>query len=349
MTTNELCLLLGDVVAGRVSRLPGGKLTFEYDRAYAATETAHATPLSVSMPIQVASHTDGRITPWLWGLLPDNDAVLNRWSRAFHVSARSPFSLLSTPLGLDCPGNVRLVPSDQLSSVENEPDLSDVEWLTEAQVAQRLRDLKQDGTAWLGAGNSGRFSLAGAQAKTALVWDDGRWGEPRGATATTHILKPAIEGFDDHDLNEHLCLTAMRAAGLLAVHSSVERFEDQSAIAVARYDRSPCGQQVRVHQEDLCQALGVHPAGQYQNEGGPGPRRSRACSGGSCRRRIARGTTDDLPGCARLELGHRRYGRARQELLTDADAATRSASPRSTMWLPHCPTDPSPSRRCVWQ
>ncbi len=273
MTTNELCLLLGDVVAGRVSRLPGGKLTFEYDRAYAATETAHATPLSVSMPIQVASHTDGRITPWLWGLLPDNDAVLNRWSRAFHVSARSPFSLLSTPLGLDCPGNVRLVPSDQLSSVENEPDLSDVEWLTEAQVAQRLRDLKQDGTAWLGAGNSGRFSLAGAQAKTALVWDDGRWGEPRGATATTHILKPAIEGFDDHDLNEHLCLTAMRAAGLLAVHSSVERFEDQSAIAVARYDRLfRRRHQVRVHQEDLCQALGVHPVRKYQNEGGPGPK-----------------------------------------------------------------------------
>jgi serine/threonine-protein kinase HipA len=273
LTTNELSLLLGDVVAGRVTRLPGGKLTFEYDRAYAATEPAHATPLSVSMPILVASHTDSWITPWLWGLLPDNDAVLNRWSRTFHVSARSPFSLLSTPLGLDCPGNVRLVPSDQLPGVENEPDLSDVEWLTEAQVAQRLRELKQDGTAWLGAGNSGRFSLAGAQAKTALVWDDGRWGEPRGATATTHILKPAIEGFDDHDLNEHLCLTAMRAAGLLAVHSSVERFEDQSAIAVARYDRLfRRRHQVRVHQEDLCQALGVHPVRKYQNEGGPGPK-----------------------------------------------------------------------------
>ena len=28
----------------------------------------------------------------------------------------------------------------------------------------------------------------------------------------------------------------------------------------------------RVHQEDMCQALGVHPARKYQNEGGPGPK-----------------------------------------------------------------------------
>lgn len=269
-TTTELCLLLGDAVAGRVTRLTGGKLAFEYDPEYAAAEPARATPLSVSMPIAISSHTDSRIEPWLWGLLPDNNAVLDRWSRAFHVSARSPLSLLSTPLGLDCPGNVRLVPPDQLPGIESEPN---VEWLSEAQVAQRLRELKRDGTAWLGAGNAGRFSLAGAQAKTALLWEDGRWGDPQGSVATSHILKPAIEGFDDHDLNEHLCLTAMRGAGLLAVRSSVEQFEEQTAIVVARYDRTVRGrQQRRVHQEDLCQALSVHPARKYQNEGGPGPK-----------------------------------------------------------------------------
>lgn len=29
---------------------------------------------------------------------------------------------------------------------------------------------------------------------------------------------------------------------------------------------------LRIHQEDLCQALGVHPSNKYQNDGGPGPR-----------------------------------------------------------------------------
>jgi serine/threonine-protein kinase HipA len=41
---------------------------------------------------------------------------------------------------------------------------------------------------------------------------------------------------------------------------------------VERYDRlpQPDGTIQRVHQEDMCQALGVPPTGKYQNEGGPG-------------------------------------------------------------------------------
>ena len=64
-------------------------------------------------------------------------------------------------------------------------------WLTEDEVAQRLRDLREDSTAWLGRSFTGQFSLAGAQAKTALLLEDGRWAVPSGALATTHILKPA--------------------------------------------------------------------------------------------------------------------------------------------------------------
>ncbi|TCO48235.1 serine/threonine-protein kinase HipA [Kribbella antiqua] len=271
MSVTELCLLLGDELAGTVTRLSNGKLNFRYDDTY-VSKGATATPISVSMPTHVTPHTDSQITPWLWGLLPDDDAVLNRWAREFQVSAGSAFALLATPVGEDCPGAVRLIPPDRLPAVA-EPGLTDVDWLGEAQIAQRLRDLKRDNTAWLGANHAGRFSLAGAQAKTALLRDGDRWGDPHGSVATSHILKPAIEGLDNHDLNEHLCLSAMQAAGLFAVGSRIERFEDQSAIVVARYDRRlRDGRQIRVHQEDLCQALGVHPVRKYQNEGGPGPR-----------------------------------------------------------------------------
>lgn len=52
--------------------------------------------------------------------------------------------------------------------------------------------------------------------------------------------------------------------------TSVERFGDASAIVVERYDRTWIdGVLVRVHQEDMCQALGVHPDGKYQRDGGP--------------------------------------------------------------------------------
>jgi serine/threonine-protein kinase HipA len=76
-----------------------------------------------------------------------------------------------------------------------------------------------------------------------------------------------------HDLNEHLCLDACRRLGLLAVRSRVQDFGDERAIVIERYDRAtaPDGStQVRIHQEDLCQALGVRPSGKYQSDGGPG-------------------------------------------------------------------------------
>lgn len=103
--------------------------------------------------------------------------------------------------------------------------------------------------------------MAGAQAKTALPYRDGRSGEPSGAAATTHILKPAVVGFDDHDPNEHLCLDAARRVGLVVARTRIMRFGDETAVVVDPYERRVTDAGVvRVHQEDLCQSLSVHPA-----------------------------------------------------------------------------------------
>jgi serine/threonine-protein kinase HipA len=68
-------------------------------------------------------------------------------------------------------------------------------------------------------------------------------------------------------------LDAAHRAGLVVARTRVARFGKESAIVVDRYDRRFVdGSLVRVHQEDLCQALGVPPARKYQNEGGPSPR-----------------------------------------------------------------------------
>jgi serine/threonine-protein kinase HipA len=264
--TTSLAVLLGDARAGTLERLPGGRLRFAYDDAY--REQRGATPLSLSMPLQVREHPDRVVSPWLWGLLPDNERVLGRWAREHHVSASSPFALLATPIGHDCAGAVRFVDPEAVEDALQRP--GDVRWLTEEQVAQRLRELREDGTSWHGRRVPGQFSLAGAQAKTALLLRDGRWGVPSGAEATSHILKPAVTGLDDRDLNEHLCLDAARRAGLTAAKTRVVRFGEESAIVVTRYDRRAVdGRLVRVHQEDVAQALGVHPADKYQRDGGP--------------------------------------------------------------------------------
>jgi serine/threonine-protein kinase HipA len=267
--TDSLIVVLDDTIAGALTRLAGGRLRFDYDDVY--RDSRSATPLSVSMPTTVRSHPDGQISPWLWGLLPDNQAVLERWARNFQASASSPFSLLATPIGHDCAGAVRFAVPDKVDEIIGEPGA--VTWLTDDEVAQRLRELREDTTAWLGREFTGQFSLAGAQAKTALLYEDGRWGVPSGSAATSHILKPAVAGLDDHDLNEHLCLDAAGRAGLVVARTRVARFGDESAIVVDRYDRRRVQDRlVRIHQEDMAQALGVHPARKYQNEGGPGPR-----------------------------------------------------------------------------
>jgi len=55
--------------------------------------------------------------------------------------------------------------------------------------------------------------------------------------------------------------------------SRVVRFGAERAVVVERYDRTrhDDGTVSRVHQEDMCQALGVPPTAKHQDEGGPGP------------------------------------------------------------------------------
>lgn len=261
----RLTVFNGDLEVGVISRV-GSQITFTYADSYRSLRTA--TPLSVSMPLITSRHTDRVITPWLWGLLPDSEAVLKRWAREMHTTTAHPLGILAHQ-GRDLPGAFQIIPDEGAAGYA--PGEAGITWMTAEDVAQRLAQVRRDHTAWLGAAGDGRWSLAGAQAKIALRFEDGRWGEPRGVEPTTHILKPAIEGLAQHDLNEHLCLSALRHLAVPAARTSVQSFNAERAIVVERYDRARAGSGslVRLHQEDVCQALSVHPDHKYEAEGGP--------------------------------------------------------------------------------
>lgn len=265
-TRPGLVVVMGGRVAGVVTQR-AGLLELTYDDAW--RDDPAATPLSSSLPLAARVHGDARVRPFLWGLLPDSDQVLERWARSYQVSPQNPFALLRH-VGEDCAGAAQFVEPERVEAIIAGD--GGVEWLDDAGIADRIRTLRSDPTAWHAA-TTGQFSLAGAQAKTALHHDPatGRWGDPWGAVPTTHIVKPAVTGFDDHDLNEHICLEAARVLGLRAAESGVTGFGDERAIVIERYDRArlPGRAVVRVHQEDLCQALGVPPTRKYENEGGP--------------------------------------------------------------------------------
>jgi serine/threonine-protein kinase HipA len=118
-----------------------------------------------------------------------------------------------------------------------------------------------------------RLSLAGAQPKLPVVIEAGRVALPlNAATATTHILKPEPERFPGLVANELFCMRLARAASLPV--AEVERATTVSGLPyliVERYDRDLTSDPIRrLHQEDVCQALGIASDRKYQSEGGPG-------------------------------------------------------------------------------
>jgi serine/threonine-protein kinase HipA len=267
--TKELIALLDGRETGRVVRDNRGKLTFTYNGQW--RNAADAYPLSLSMPITLAEHPNAKIDPFLWGLLPDNEIILASWARKFHASARNAFSLIAY-VGEDCAGAVQFVQPARLNAILGAA-APPVEWLDEKEIGKRLRALREDQSAWRAPRDTGQFSLAGAQPKTALLFENKKWGVPSGRIPTTHILKPPSGEFEGHAENEHFCLELARALGLPVVDSRIMHFKDEIAIVIERYDRARvAGTLHRVHQEDVCQAFAIPPTHKYQNEGGPGIR-----------------------------------------------------------------------------
>jgi serine/threonine-protein kinase HipA len=320
-TTKELAVMLYGAPIGSLRSDRNARLSFVYaDKARSARS---AVPLSLSLPLARREHGHDPVDAFLWGLLPDNENVLARWGREFHVSSRNPFALLAH-VGEDCAGAVQIVLPDRVREIEG-PGPVRVDWLGESEVAERLAALRRDETAWSRTDDEGRFSLAGAQPKVALFHDRQRWGVPIGRTPTTHILKPPTGAFHGQIEDEHFCLQLARKLGLPVASSRVMRFASEAAIVVERYDRvrmtpamaatmaataaaeaaaaaaragaagpaeaaaaaadaaqaaaraaglADLGKTqpvLRLHQEDMCQALGVRPQSKYQNEGGPSP------------------------------------------------------------------------------
>ncbi len=266
---DELAVLLQGRIAGVLRRGTSGPHTLAYDPAWRDDPDAYA--LSLALPLASRIHEGTAVAYYLRGLLSDSEPRLNAIAHRYGVRADDPFAILAH-IGEDCPGAVQFARPDRIAALEGHGPGS-IEWLSEHEVAQLLRDLSRENAAGGLAVSAGQFSLPGALPKAALAWDERlkRWGRPAGRSATTHILKPPLNGVPFHNEIEHLSLELARHVGCPAAASAVLRVEDQTAISVERYDRERRGRRiVRLHQEDLSQALGVNPRLKDAAEGAPG-------------------------------------------------------------------------------
>jgi serine/threonine-protein kinase HipA len=272
MKTQTLTVAMNGEIVGTLYREGNGAMSFQYSPEWLSEPGSRA--ISLSLPFQHSRIKGKEVFNFFSNLLPDSDAIIARMQARFHVETAHPFDLLAS-VGRDCVGAIQLYPpgSDIPSVMEilAEP-------LSEAQIGSLLENYHM---APLGMTQEGdfRISLAGAQEKTALLWYQNCWQQPRGSTPTSHIFKLPIGKIEQNNIdlresceNEWLCLRIARGFGFLVANASLASFAEKKVLIIERFDRrwATSGWLMRLPQEDFCQALGVSPALKYESHGGPG-------------------------------------------------------------------------------
>lgn len=268
--TSTLDVWLADTLIGKLHRRESGRVEFSYCADYVGE--LHATPLSLSMPVSRLSHGRDKAEPWIENLLPEDEKARVGWARRFGETRSDAFTLLQH-IGSDAPGAVRLVPEGISPS-----SLGGHEELSERTIGARLREIRDQDWAWVPSTEGDvRFSLAGQQSKFAVTKRENTWLEPTGRAASTHIIKPGMQGFrtarNDDQAAEFITMRAASKLGLRVAEVEIRHFDGEPAFLTQRFDRVTAqGKVLRIHQEDLCQALAVPPTRKYENDGGPSVR-----------------------------------------------------------------------------
>ncbi|MFO1054057.1 MAG: type II toxin-antitoxin system HipA family toxin [Planctomycetota bacterium] len=258
----ELGVWLGDDHVGVLAQSDDGAKSFAYLPDWLARADARA--ISLSLPLQESAFDDRITRAFFGGLLPEGE-VRERLARSLGRSARNEFALLEI-IGRECAGALSIVPRGEapLQNGRTANVALDID-----ELAKILGDLPRRP---LHIGGETRLSLAGAQDKLALVVRDDAFELPSGGTPSTHILKTPIAGFEDSVLDELFCLRLAERLALPVAPAKLLRIAGMDVLCVERFDRrrDVDGSLRRVHQEDICQALGIPADLKYQGEGGPG-------------------------------------------------------------------------------
>ena len=274
--TRRLGVWMNGERVGSWSIRSNGVHEFRYETTW--LEFHDTRPISLSLPLVPADdpYTGIAVEAFFENLLPDSVDIRRRIQRRFAAKSGSAFDLLAE-IGRDCVGAIQLLPAGEeprgIRTIEAEP-------LDEAGVARSLRNAVASLPLGQASGDDFRISIAGAQEKTAFLFNKGAWCKPLGSTPSTHIFKLPLGsiGAMQADMsgsveNEWLCSRIIEALGVPIAHSEIASFEDQTVLVVERFDRKPASDGswwIRLPQEDMCQATGTAPGEKYESEGGPG-------------------------------------------------------------------------------
>lgn len=230
--------------------------------AYTAPWMARAQPMAIAaIPLQPGRQSSGEVQAFFENLLPEGEL---RDYLAAQRKASTLFSLLLEVAGDTAGGFVILASGQTPQAPRYEPS-------TWEAIAAVLR--KTSAAAIDLRGRGARISLAGAQDKTSLaIFIDGVPRLPRGASPSTHILKPNIKRLAKvwHSAaNETIVMRTAAHCGLPTAEVFYEPHTE--SCVVRRFDRTSRsdGTLARLVQYDLCQLAGTVSGRKYEKEGGP--------------------------------------------------------------------------------
>lgn len=256
---DALLVMIDDVVVGRLWLDERKRFCFQYDKKWLEQSKI---PLSLSLPLRSGSYLDDESHPFFANLLPE-ERIRAVITRNLGVSVNNDFGLLER-IGGECAGAVSLFPES--AGPQREPGR--YRQLSPDELAAIIRELPQRP---LLAGEKGiRLSLAGAQKKLPVFYDDEQFHLGYGPLPSNYIIKPAIDDLDGTVENEAFCMALANEVGLDVPRSFIYQHDETRVFVVKRYDRVSRGDETsRLHQEDFCQALGITPEFKYETEGGP--------------------------------------------------------------------------------
>ncbi|MEI6704886.1 MAG: type II toxin-antitoxin system HipA family toxin [Deltaproteobacteria bacterium] len=254
-----LLVRIEDVVVGQLWLDERKRFCFQYDGAWLVNSKM---PLSLSLPLREAPYLDDESHSFFANLLPE-DKIRAVIARNLGVSLNNDYGLLER-IGGDCAGAVSLYP--ETGEPVCEPGT--YRRLSLVELNTIISELPQKP---LLAGEMGiRLSLAGAQKKLPIFYDEQHFHLGYGSAPSNYIIKPAIENLDGTVENEAFCMALAHIAGLDVPRTFIHQHEDVRVFVVKRFDRAVVGDDTkRLHQEDFCQALHIPPEYKYESEGGP--------------------------------------------------------------------------------
>lgn len=266
-TPQTLSVLLRGRPVGSLERSGPSRYRFAYSRdAIKGGRSDPMARLSASLPLGEERFTPSDSAPFFEGLLPEG-AVRATIAGMLGLSEANGFGMLAA-LGGDCAGAVMVLPEDQpvqMPGAASRP-------LSESELGELLRDLPRDPLGIDLDPGGVRLSLGGVQDKLILVrLPSGEFAQPLGGAPSNCLLKPEHERFEGVAANEAFCMKVAAVAGNETARTELLELDGIRCLYSERFDRSldADGALVRVHQEDMCQALGLLPTQKYEAEEGP--------------------------------------------------------------------------------